>query len=68
MSTTVREAILNAQINFDAVLRLNRSLGDHPIFTIAKGQLDNAVEALNNGMALDEVIQESLGSDVRTTP
>ena len=65
MSTTVHEALQNAQINFE---NLGRSpLGKHPFFLIAKSQLDNALEAIDNGTALNDVIQESMGDDVKTT-
>ena len=63
MSTTVREALLNAQMNFETVQRL---IGSHPIQRIAKAQLDNAMTAIENGMGLDDVIQESLNSEVKT--
>ncbi len=66
MSTTVHEALQNAQVNFE---NLRRSpLARHPFFMIAKAQLDNALEAIDNGMALNDVIQESLGDAVKTTP
>lgn len=64
MSTTVLEALQNAQINFETLG--NSGLKANGIFLIAKGQLDNAIEALENGKELDDVLQEHLGAAVDT--
>lgn len=64
MSTTVLEALQNAQINFETLG--NSSLKANGIFLIAKGQLDNAIEALENGKEPNDVLQEHLGADVGT--
>lgn len=66
MSTTVHEALQNAQINFANLQRT--ALAQHPFFMIAMSQLDNALEAIDNGMGLDEVIQESMLDEVKTKP
>jgi len=64
MSTTVREALMNAQINLGNVLKFGIQ---NPIVMIAKNQLDNAMTAIEHGMALDDVIQESMFDEVVTT-
>ena len=46
MSTTVLEALQNSQINFHNFERTMHT--PHPFFVIAKGQLDNAIKALEN--------------------
>ena len=58
MSTTVYEALLNAQINF-------KTLGDmggkgNPYYVIAMDQLNNAIDALTLGNDLNHVLQEEL--------
>lgn len=65
MSTTVREALENCQINLGNAAKFGIS---NPMVIIAKGQLDNALEAIENGMDLDDVIQESMFEEVRTKP
>ena len=65
MSTTVREALLNAQINFETAGKIGMP---NPFHVIAKEQLDNALEALSNGMGLDDVIHEALFDEVKTKP
>ena len=62
MATTVLEALLNAQTNFETSKILPG------LFPIAMEQLDNAIEALENGMAANDVIQETLLDDVKTKP
>lgn len=57
MSTTVREALMNAQINLS---NADNFASPYPMMMIAKDQLDNAMKALENGMDLDDVIQESM--------
>ncbi len=67
MSTTVHEALMNAQINFATTGRMIPVLASHPIFALATEQLANALEALESGMDLDHVIQESLGGEIITS-
>ena len=64
MSTTVHDALHNAQINLDNAMRFGPK---NPMVMIAKWQLDTALEAMENGMALHDVIQESMLSEVHTT-
>lgn len=64
MSTTVLEALQNAQLNFETLG--NSGLKTNGIFLIAKDQLDNAIEALEAGKAADYVLQEHLGATVDT--
>lgn len=66
MSTTALEALQNAQINFETLG--NMGLKSNPFFVIAKNQLDNGIEALENGMKPDDIIQEGMGGDVKTSP
>ena len=60
MSTTVIEALHNARINFETAKRLPQ------LIPLALGQLDNAIEALENGMGADDVIQEHAFGKVNT--
>ena len=64
MSTTVLDALRNAQINFETLG--NMGLRNNPIYLITKEQLDNALEAINNGKALDDIIQEHMFDEVKT--
>jgi hypothetical protein len=64
MSTTVLEALENAQINFKTVGKMGAQ--GHPIFQIAMEQLKNAITALDNGKAPDDILQESLLDEVKT--
>jgi hypothetical protein len=60
MSTTVIEALQNAKINFENTKSIP------PIFPLAMEQLDNAIEALENGLSATDVIQETMFGDVNT--
>jgi len=60
--TTVLEALLNAQANFETSKILPG------LFPIAMEQLSNAINALEDGMTADDVIQETLLDDVKTKP
>lgn len=64
MSTTVLEALEGAKINFETVGRMGASR--NPIFAIALDQLSNAIAALENGHYADTVIQDGIGSLVKT--
>lgn len=64
--TTVIDSLLNAQTNFDTVGRMGA--GRHPLFSIASNQLKNAIEALENGMKPDDVLQEGMFEEVKTQP
>ena len=64
MSTTVHECFINAQCNFENVIRLGG--GKNPIFMIAMEQLNNGLAALENGKNLEDVIQEDMFSEVTT--
>lgn len=66
MSTTVLDALLNAQINFKNAEDMQPALQRNPVFKIATNQLNNALEAIKNDMSLDDIIQESLGSEIKT--
>jgi hypothetical protein len=63
MSTTVLEALQNAQINFDNLGRMG--LKENPIYFIASEQLKNAIEALLNGKGIDFVIQENMFGEIK---
>ena len=64
MSTTVLEALQNAELNFKTVGRMGAK--NNPIYMVAMEQLKNAIEALENGKKPDEVIQENMFADVDT--
>jgi len=53
--TTVLNALQSAQGNFETIGRLGAK--SHPIFVIALDQLSNAVKALENGKAPNDVLQ-----------
>lgn len=60
MSTTVLEALENAKANFKTA----RSLPQ--IFPLAMEQLENAIEALENGLEADDIIQQDVFGEVDT--
>ena len=62
MSTTVFDALQNARTNFKTIGRLWAD--SNPIFIIAMEQLTNAITALENGKAPDDVIQEHIAAPV----
>ena len=62
MSTTVLDALQNAQINFEIIGKMGAK--GSPIFIIAMGQLTNAIATMKNGQEADDVIQEHLGAAV----
>ena len=62
MSTTVYDAIINAQINFETAASMGASA--NPIFKIALDQLNNAVTAIENGKDFDWILQENMFGDV----
>lgn len=67
MSTTVFEALQNAQYNFQTLGKHCRfSFDSNPLFLIALEQLDNAIKAIENGKRLDDVIQEDMFGEVNT--
>lgn len=65
MSTTVLDALQNAQINFETVGRMTGG-NRNPIFGIAMEQLNNAIAAIENGKSPDDVIQENMFGEVNT--
>ena len=64
MSTTVLEALQNAELNFKTVGSMGAK--NNLIYMIAMEQLKNAIEALEHGKKPDEVIQENMFADVDT--
>jgi hypothetical protein len=64
MSTTVIDALMNAKVNFETLGRMGAR--NNPIYMIALEQLSNAIEALENGKAPDDIIQEHVGAHVDT--
>ena len=64
MSTTVLEALQNAQCNIETITRMGPK---NPILMMALEQLKNGVEALENDFGPHDVIQENIASDVKTT-
>jgi hypothetical protein len=64
MSTTVLDALQNAQINFETIGKMGAK--NNPIFMIAMDQLNNAIAALENDKGPDDVIQEHMFGEVDT--
>lgn len=64
MSTTVLDALQNAQINFETIGKMGAK--SNPIFMIAMDQLNNAVTALENDKGPNDVIQEHMFGEVDT--
>ncbi len=59
MSCSIREVILNSQANFENVERMNPMLKNHPIYMIAKSQLDNAIKAIViDNKKLDDIYED----------
>ena len=66
MSTTVLEALQNAQINFENVGKMGAK--NNPIFMMAMEQLNNAIASLENDKGPNDVIQDEMFGDVNTGP
>ena len=64
MSTSVIDALRNAQCNFETIGKFGFS--QNAIFIIAMEQLNNGITALENGMMADDIIQENVMSEVNT--
>lgn len=47
------EWLLNAQINFQNVEKMNPGLKAHPIYRMAKEQLDNAIRVIDQSEGAD---------------
>ena len=47
MSLSILEVLMNAQINLQTFQQMNPAVARHPIFMIAKQQLDNGIQALS---------------------
>lgn len=62
MSTTVLEALQNAQANLDTLGFMG--LSGNPIFTLVREQLANGIEALESGKAPDFILQDSMFADI----
>ena len=62
MSTTVLEALQNAQVNFTTVGNMGASR--NPIFQIAMDQLNNVIEALDSGKDADFVLQNGMFEEI----
>ncbi len=59
MSCSIREVILNSQANFENIERMNPMLKNHPIYMIAKSQLDNAIKAIViDNKKLDDIYED----------
>ncbi len=61
MSTTVLEALQNAHANMDIAKTIPQ------IIPMAMDQLNNAIEALENGMGPHDIMQESMFDAVKTS-
>ena len=62
MSTTVLEALENAQVNFETLGRMGAA--SNPIYMIAMDQLNNAIEAIQADKGLDFVLQDNMFADI----
>lgn len=65
MSTTVLEALQNAQINFGTLGKMGAK--NSPFFVIAMEQLNNSITALENGKSPNDIIQENMFEDLNLT-
>lgn len=64
MSTTVLEALQNAQVNFEYLGKTYPMVMRELSYSIGTGQLKNAIEALENGKPADFVIQDQMFGDI----
>lgn len=62
MSTSVIEALRNAQVNLKTLAKIG--LAQNPIYEIAMEQLHNGIGALENGKSPDDIIQENIFSEI----
>lgn len=56
--TSVHEAMLNAQFNFGKIEKMLPILKSHPIYLIAKNQLDNALKSIDEGKGLNDEMED----------
>ena len=56
---TIHEVLLNAQINFENLERLNPGVKQSPIYWMAKNQLDNALKQLEDGGSVEAEFVEA---------
>ena len=54
---TILDALLNAQINFKTIGKIG--LSSNPIYLITSDQLNNAIQALENGKGIYDEIEIS---------
>ena len=64
MSTTVLEALQNAQYNFEVMGQMSVGAKNNPAYELAMEQLENAIKALGDGRDAKFVIQESMADEV----
>jgi hypothetical protein len=65
MPTTVLDALMNAQINFETSSAMQGAMRN-AIHGLAMEQLKNGIEALENGMTPYDEIQEHIGAPINT--
>lgn len=53
MSLTANDVLLSSQINFQNVEKMNPGLLKHPIYQLARNQLDNVIKHVNEGDGKD---------------
>lgn len=58
MSVSILEVLMNAQINFENVARMNAAVSRHPMFMLATEQLKNGIAALEAGQSPDDTYTE----------
>ena len=59
MSLSILEVLMNAQMNFETAAKMVPGLSRHPIFAMALEQLENGIEALENGQSTDSEYHEA---------
>lgn len=58
MAVSAHEALMNAQYNLESLAKQNPSLLKHPIFFIAKAQIDNVIKHFEANKSIDDEIEE----------
>ena len=63
MSTTVLEALQNAQCNFENIRKMG--FKNNPLYEFAMDQLKNGIEALEKGKNPDDILQEYMFGEIK---
>lgn len=57
MSVTAFEVLFGLQHNFETVERMNPGLMQHPIYQLARNQLDNVIKHLEAEKDINEILE-----------